>query len=155
GEDSSDKEDNHDLPLSWHGTLLPKTDADIWLATAFANYHKIVALEKSLRRKGDGTLSQADQEQLAVARNAYRSEFLAASRPASDVPLTQTRSQLGQDYWYRLAAGKGLWVLQELRQLLGDDAFDEIMDKFGRINAGEEVTTDQFRAHVERAAGQS
>ena len=36
---------------AWHGTLLPKTDADVWLATAFADYERIVALENAFRKR--------------------------------------------------------------------------------------------------------
>ncbi|MBI3411979.1 MAG: hypothetical protein HY040_26920 [Planctomycetes bacterium] len=32
---------------AWHGTILPESDADIWLATAFADYERIVAREKT------------------------------------------------------------------------------------------------------------
>jgi hypothetical protein len=38
-------------PFAWRGTLLPKTDGDIWLATAFAEYEQVVALENALRRE--------------------------------------------------------------------------------------------------------
>ncbi len=34
-------------PAAWHGTLLPESDAEIWLTTAFANYERIVAQEKA------------------------------------------------------------------------------------------------------------
>src|SRR5262249_26897633 len=38
-------EDNVATAPAWHGTLLPKTDADVWLAAAFAEYERIVSLE--------------------------------------------------------------------------------------------------------------
>src|SRR5262249_20262573 len=34
---------------AWHGTLLPQSDGDIWLATAFAEYERHVAKEKAFR----------------------------------------------------------------------------------------------------------
>ena len=44
--------------VAWHGTLFPKSDADIWLAVAFARYERYVALEncatQALRRQTDG-----------------------------------------------------------------------------------------------------
>ncbi len=33
---------------AWHGTILPATDGDIWLATAFADYERIVAKQKTM-----------------------------------------------------------------------------------------------------------
>ena len=35
-------------PFAWRGTLLPRTDADIWLAAAFAVFEKVVALENAV-----------------------------------------------------------------------------------------------------------
>ena len=34
---------------AWHGTLLPKSDADLWLSEGFAAYERIVAFEQLLR----------------------------------------------------------------------------------------------------------
>ena len=34
---------------AWHGTILPESDADIWLAAAFADYERIVADEKAIK----------------------------------------------------------------------------------------------------------
>src|SRR5207245_5004863 len=34
---------------AWHGTLLPKADADDWLASSFRDYEWIVALENAMR----------------------------------------------------------------------------------------------------------
>src|SRR5205807_2452248 len=36
---------------AWHGTILPKTDADIWLTTAFAEYERVVARENSMEER--------------------------------------------------------------------------------------------------------
>ncbi len=141
---------------AWHGTLLPASDADVWLATAFADYERIYAREKSLRakHKKDG-LSQTDRDRLAVDLFAYRSAYLAAARAGKDVPLAQVRSDWARDEWYRLASGKGVLLLHELRRRLGDKRFEDAMDSFGRKNAGTKVTSDQFRDHVEKAAGQA
>jgi Phospholipase B len=39
------------LPPAWRGTILPATDADLWLAAAFANYERIVAHRKVAEAK--------------------------------------------------------------------------------------------------------
>jgi hypothetical protein len=44
-------------------------------------------------------------------------------------------------------------VLHQLRRLLGNEVFVEAMESFGKQNAGKEVSTAQFKAHVEKAAG--
>jgi hypothetical protein len=52
-ESSSDAE----IPAApaWHGTLLPRSDGDVWLAAAFADYERIVAREKSDRKRAGHT----------------------------------------------------------------------------------------------------
>jgi hypothetical protein len=139
---------------AWFGTLLPKTDADVWLAAAFADYERYVALEKSLLDSAtEGKLSAADRDKLALELYAPRSNYLTAARARPESPLSKTRSEVTQDEWYRVAAGKGTLVLHELRQLLGDKEFIPLMESFGKENGGKQVTTVQFRAHVEKAAG--
>jgi hypothetical protein len=147
-----------DKPLpteaAWHGTLLPKTDADIWLAAAFAEYEKIVSRENSVREASNGKLAAADRDRLAVNLFAHRSRYLAAARVIGDVPLSKTRSDPRQDEWYRLAAGKGVLLLNELREWLGPTTFEEVMDTFGQRHAGKEVASAEFQAHLQKKVGE-
>jgi hypothetical protein len=145
-------EDDSELATgpAWHGTILPKSDADIWLAAAFANYERYYSLEKSLRNKSHGKLSDADRDRLAVERYGYLSNYKAAVRAWKDVPLAETKSSVRDDAWYRIAAGKGFWVLHDLRQRLGDEQFAEAMQAFGKEHAGKAVTTDLFRKQIEK-----
>jgi aminopeptidase N len=46
-------------------------------------------------------------------------------------------------------------VLHQLRRLLGNDVFVEAMESFGKQNAGKEVSTYQFRSHLEKASGKT
>jgi hypothetical protein len=141
---------------AWHGTVLPKTEADIWLAAAFAAYERIVAAENDAKESPEGkstSLARVDRERLAVEINSYRSRYLASARAGRDVPLAETRSEFGSSHWYNVTVGKGVLVLQELAHTLGDSRFNEVMDSFGRQHAGQEVTVGEFQAHVERAAG--
>jgi hypothetical protein len=137
---------------AWHGTLLPKTDGDIWLATAFADYQKIVALENALEEK-DGKLSQDECDKLAVELYAHRSNYLAASRIRADVPLAKIRSEITRDDWYRIASGKGVLLLHELRKAVGNKTFQDTMDSFGRAHAGKEVSGADFQAYFTKIAG--
>jgi hypothetical protein len=145
----------HTVP-AWHGTLLPRTDGDIWLATAFADYEKIVAKEKALRgAKDERALSALQRDALAVDLFACQSAYLAAVRAGGDQALADIKAELADDRWYRIASGKGVLALAELRRLLGDPLFEEAMDSFGRAHAGKRVTTAEFQAHVEKASGKS
>src|SRR5262249_41162926 len=66
----------------------------------------------------------------------------------------KTRSALTQGDWYRIADGKGVLLLHELRRRVGDAEFVDLMDAFGKRHAGKEVTAAEFRAHVERSVKQ-
>jgi hypothetical protein len=141
---------------AWHGTILPQSDADVWLATAFANYEKIAALDNALRKQAANKhLGRSDKEQLELALFAYRTEYEAGARAHPEAALEATRSDARQSDWYRVAAGKGVLLLHSLRSQMGAKAFDEMMDAFGRQYAGKTVSTGQFRNHVEKWVGNS
>jgi hypothetical protein len=149
------KEDVLNVP-AWHGTLLPQSDADIWLAAAFADYERIVARAKAVRGgRSHKDLSQAERDSLAVALFGPRSAYLTAARVLGDVPLADTKYDIQRDDWYRLASGKGVLVLHELRRIVGEALFDGAMDSFGREHGGKKVTTAQFQTHVEKTAGKN
>jgi len=149
-----DKKDRRLLFVpAWHGTLLPQTDADTWLATAFADYERIVSQEQKLKANDKkAELTPEDRDQLAVDLFAYRTAYLPAARAVTEVPLARTRATLTQDEWYRMAAGKGVWLLHELRKALGDEIFLRALESFGRENGGKHVTAAQFQAHMEKVA---
>jgi hypothetical protein len=153
-QDSGKKERKLLRVPAWHGTLLPQSDGDIWLATAFAEYERIVAREQEMKGEDKkAELKPEDRDRLAVALFGYRSAYLPAMRASADVPLARIHATLTRDEWYRIATGKGVLVLHELRKTLGDDVFLRAMDTFGRENAGKKVSTAQFQAHVEKVAG--
>jgi hypothetical protein len=152
-EDGDDKgEDVPATQAAWHGTLLPKSDADIWLAAAFADYERIVSGELGSRRRRN-KLKLDERERLAAALNQYRSGYLTAVRTAGDTPLAKIQSQHERDEWYRIASGKGVLLLHELRRQLSAAKFDETMDGFGRANAGKPVSSEEFQAYVNKESG--
>src|SRR5262249_50260514 len=96
---------------AWHGTILPSSDSDTWLAAAFADYERIVAEEKVIKaRAGTGGPGTRDQERIALLRFAPISRYLTAvaRRGGKDLPLFETRAELRADEWYDIAAGKGV-----------------------------------------------
>jgi hypothetical protein len=132
---------------AWHGTILPKGDGDIWLASAFAQFEGIAATERKYREEGGGHLNPQQRLRLALDRNGFRTGCAAAGSLADIKPTAES------DDWYRQASGKGVLVLHELRRLLTDKVFDKAMDDFGTKHAGKPVTTDEFREHLEKASG--
>jgi hypothetical protein len=150
-EKDSEKEKTLKLEPVWRGTLLPKSDADIWLAAGFAEYERLVGLEKQIK-EAQGEEKKKLQNRLMLEHFAHRSGYLAGTRATRDVPLTETKSDYAQAHWYRIAAGKGVGFLHALRDSLGADAFAEMMDAFGQDHAGKEVTTAEFQEHATKWA---
>jgi hypothetical protein len=149
--------DSGDLPPTkpaWHGTILAATDADIWLGAAFADFERVVSLERGYADcHTTKCLCNTDYDKAAVSLYAARARYFAGVRAGGDVPLSKIRWETSKDAWYKIASGKGVLVLAELRRLLGDSEFAAMMDAFGRANAGKQVTTAQFAAHASKAAG--
>jgi hypothetical protein len=142
-EAEDDEPEVHTVP-AWHGTILPASKTADWLAAGFAEYERIVALEKALAKQSGGDLTAADQDRVAVAINAYRARHSAASRR-----YFQGGARFSDDGHmdrgdYDSSVGLGVLLLHELRQGVGLDKFCEVMDGFGRANAGKTVTTRQF-----------
>jgi hypothetical protein len=136
--------------------LVPQSDADIWLSTAFANYERIAALEQALRAQSkQRRLGPAELDQLGVALFAYRSMYELGARAGGDRPLSQIRATPRDANWYKLACGKGVLLLHSLRGLVGAESFDSLMDSFGRTHAGGLVTAAMFQAHFEKSLGKS
>jgi hypothetical protein len=137
---------------AWHGTLLPKNDADIWLTTAFANYERVVALENTWRHQHENQqLSKAEQNYLDVKLFYYRSLYELRARAGNDFPLSETKMNFRDERWYDVITGKGVLLLNDLRNLIGRTEFDKLMDQFGRNNAGKAVTVEQFLFFLEKA----
>src|SRR6185312_1620415 len=68
----------------------------------------------------------------------------------TESPLAEIHAELRNDDWYRVSAGKGVWLLHSLRGQMGANTFDAMMDAFGREHAGKPVSAAQFRVHVEK-----
>lgn len=143
---------------AWHGTLLPKTDADVWLTAAFARYERVVATENALREKSGGKLTPADRREVELVLFRYRTDYLAAkvARPAwrseggSPTPLD---AELDRGRWHRERVGYGVLTLHALREFVGAEPFAAALDAFGRANAGRTVTAAEFVAAVSSRTG--
>jgi hypothetical protein len=149
------KEDGQPLPskAAWHGTILPKTDTDTWLAAAFADYERMIAvqdarLELRQSKKSDG-LDPKDRDRFAVNMYGCRSRYLVAARAAGDVPLSQTQADVTNSAWYNRAQGKGVLLLNTLPH--GSASLGNLMDTFGRAHAGKPVATAEFQAYLEKS----
>lgn len=145
------------LPPAWRGTLLPASDADLWLSVAFAEYEKFVALQKALTFEAttdrdakvdhakEKKLGRRAQDAIDTALFKKRSDWLTAVRRLdNDVPLSKLHRSWSDQNWHRIALGKGTMYLDALRGEIGPERFDRLMDDFGTAHAGREVSTDEF-----------
>ncbi len=139
---------------AWHGTLLPSTDADLWLAAAWAEYERVVAMEKAEGgRRELLSIFDAARDRTNMAMFQYRSQFMLAARSLPETTLATVRQSSSANDWYNLAAGRGVWVLAELRGLLGDAKFDELMQSYSRDFAGKPADAAGFRRRAEKLGG--
>jgi hypothetical protein len=144
--DHKDEEAATDQP-AWRGTLLPKSDADVWLATAFAAYQRIAARDKAACLRCEGKPDAAEREELAIALYGRRADYNLGARAHPEKALAQTKSDLRDNDWHRVASGKGVLLLHGLRGLIGDD-FDGLMDRFGKAHAGKPTSVEEFRTFI-------
>jgi hypothetical protein len=133
---------------AWHGTLLAKSDADLWLTEGFAAYERIVALEQTLRADhDDGKLTDEDKDRLAIEMNLHRVRFVPAGRNESEV---ENQASLERSRFVRSETARGVFRLDALRHALGDERFIAVMDEFGREHGGKAVSGEEFIAFTER-----
>jgi hypothetical protein len=148
---AADSKEDHDTPetvAAWHGTLLPKGDADLWLASAFRDYERIAALDNAFRKHNKGKLKPEDRDALAVHLYAARANYNLGVRAHPEASLDKTKSDLRQNDWYRVASGKGVLLLHDLRCRLGAEKFDALMEQFGREHGGKATTADEFQSFI-------
>jgi hypothetical protein len=149
-EDRLPAEHEHSSKPAWHGTIVPKTDEDTWLASAFAEYEKIVAAEHAyLELNGDDKLLTSQKQHLTLMlygqRCAATQSFLL--KPGAE------KDFLERDAWVRGETGKGVMKLSLLREFIGHKKFDEAMDSFGKKHGGKMVSVAEFKKHLESASG--
>lgn len=149
----SDEQRSLELKTAWRGTLLPKTDGDVWLTSAFAAHERHVALETALRERHKDKLPDEAAGRLAVSLFSHRASYNHAVCSMKEVPLVEVASDLRESHWFRLAQGKGVLLLEALHKKLGNDKYVALMDDFGEAHGGKEVTTAQFRAHAAKVDG--
>ena len=137
-----------DTVPAWRGTLLPHSDGDIWLALAFADYERLVAVEKAAIKKGDDAAAARTKLDQSVA--GLRTNYKNANY---DVALAEVKFNTTNDNWYKAASSKGVLLLHELRADVGGAVFDRAMDDFGMKFGGQRVTSEQFRHHMMEATG--
>ena len=125
----------------WWGTMVsPTTKNDWWLNDGFARYSEALYVEHVAGRAGFEEVTK----DMSVGALAY------VSVPLADVGKLDPFSPEFQS----LVTDKGGIILNMLRWVIGDDAFDKTMRTYLSQYAGRSASVDDLRKIAEQASGQ-
>lgn len=132
----------HELTHQWWGDAVTcKTWQDIWLNEGFATYGEVLWLEYKT-----GVQDTA----------AYQSAILA--RKPSDVNgsvyVPASTLDVGRIFSTNFSYRKGAWVLHQLRHVVGETTFFQILADYRAAYEGSAATTDEFAAVASATYGQ-
>ncbi len=132
----------HELSHQWWGDMVTcRTWSDIWLNEGFATYSECIWQEY---RTGVQNL------------NAYFSA-VQARKPswfAMSVYVPPSTLNMSRIFSTNFSYNKGCWVLHQLRGLVGDETFFEILRNYREMYAYSAATTDDFAAVASATFGQ-
>ncbi len=133
---------SHELAHQWWGdNVTCKTWQDIWLNEGFATYGEVLWLEFRT-----GVQDPAAYQSAILSRtptNVSGTVYV----PASTMDVNRI---FNGDFSYR----KGAWVLHQLRHVVGETTFFQIIADYRAAYEGSAATTDDFAAVAEDAYGE-
>jgi tetratricopeptide (TPR) repeat protein len=124
----------------WEEMVSPRTRDHLWLENGLATYSELLWVEHTQGQGGFET--------------ALRSEMVGALT-IDNVPMLQAArlEDYSPELW-ALTGSKGAAVMNMLRFAIGDEKFFALLKDFAQQNVWKSVSTDDFKAAVEKAAGQ-
>jgi aminopeptidase N len=133
----------HETAHQWWGNLVTASSyRDYWLMESLANFSALLYLEK--------TKGARDEEQML---DAYRNELLAKGENGQTVDsagpiVLGMRLENSQEprAWRTITYGKGSWIMQMLRQRMGEERFLSMLAEILKRYDGKPLTTEAFRA---------
>ena len=132
----------HELGHQWWGdNITCKTWSDIWLNEGFATYSEVLWLENKF---GPDPTAYFNAMQSRKPLNFGDSVYIPG--PATSSPTRIFSS----DFSYR----KGAWVLHQLRHIVGDTTFFQILADYRAAYEGKAATTEDFEAIASTTYGQ-
>lgn len=130
----------HELTHQWWGdNVTCRTWHDIWLNEGFATYGE--ALWAEFRPGSNG---------LAALKS-----WMAQRRPdvVDDTVYVYDTTDVGRMFDYDYTYKKGAWVLHQLRHVVGDPTFFDILAAYRAAFEGSAATTDDFAAIASSVCG--
>jgi len=130
----------------WRQTVFPASDAENWFVSASAAYWRIL----------DG-LGEEDSieaaESLADDLAGLTSRYLYTVSREDDLAAVETSRAYNRYGPYQIPRIKGTFALHQLRLMLGNDIFLEVMRTVHEKFAGREMTNADFLATAAEVAG--
>jgi aminopeptidase N len=120
--------------------LSPATRNHLWLGNGLATYSELLWLQQTA---GAGAFETALRGEMVGALTIDNVPMLQAARLEDFSP----------ELW-ALTGSKGAATMNMLRFIVGDEKFFAILKGFAQGNVWKSVTTDDFKAAVEKATGQ-
>jgi len=132
----------HETAHQWWGNRVTAGSyRDNWIMEALANYSALLYLEKHR-----GTHA------LVLMLDSYRNALLAKNESGQVVEsagpiVLGTRLETSQEprAWRTVTYGKGTWIIQMLRQRMGDAHFFTMLAELAKRYDRKEVSTEDFR----------
>jgi len=129
----------------WRGTVEPASPAESWFVSATAAYWRML----------DGLDDEdttAAAEQLAGELAALEARYLYTVSREEDLPAFDAHRAYDRYSPYLLPRIKGTFALHQLRLLLGNEVFFEVMSATHDRFRGREMSTKEFLAAAEEVA---
>ncbi|UCE60460.1 MAG: M1 family metallopeptidase [Phycisphaerales bacterium] len=137
----------HELAHQWWGDMITcATWSDVWLNEGFATYSECIWEEFE-----SGASSPADYFDCMRDRKPYYAGADSTVYVYSDQIASGGFARV---FSRRYSYAKGAWVLHQLRGVVGDDAFFEILANYRATYAYGAATTDDFVAVASATYGQ-
>lgn len=124
----------------WQETVGVRSAEDLWLVDGTAYY----SAAQYLGAENGATAYKEEIESLAIL--ALKFEKKSAVREAASLGYRS-------DKYESVAAGKGAWILNMLRGILGDQGFSQLLGRYAREYAGKGGSTALFQSLTEKQSG--
>jgi hypothetical protein len=128
-----------DEKLLWANTMFPSTEGENWLVSGSAAYWSLLKDLPDDKEKADKAF---DQQRDALAD--LNTRFLTITAREGDQPATSVRTAYDRYGTYVVPRAKGTFLLHQLRLLLGNKAFSQLMRKAHERYANRNITTADF-----------
>jgi hypothetical protein len=130
----------------WRGTIEPASPAESWFVSATAAYWRML---DGL----DDDDPKAAAEKLAGELAALEARYLYTVSREQDLPALDAHRAYDRYSPYLLPRIKGTFALHQLRLLLGNEVFFEVMAAAHDRYRGREMSTKEFLAVAEEVSG--